>query len=43
MDLVVVGAHHRTTASTILHGSVTDAVVEHAECPVAVVPLAGTR
>ena len=31
MDLVVVGAHHRSTAGTILHGSVTDAVVgEHA-------------
>ena len=43
MDLVVVGAHHRSTAGTILHGSVTDAVVEHAECPVAVVPLAGSR
>mgnify|MGYP000867268225 CR=1 FL=1 len=43
MDLVVVGAHHRNIASTILHGSVTDAVVEHAECPVAVVPLAGNR
>lgn len=40
MDLVVVGAHHRGTAGTILHGSVTDAVVEHASCPVAVVPLA---
>lgn len=38
MDLVVVGAHHRGTAGTILHGSVTDAVVEHAACPVAVVP-----
>lgn len=35
MDLVVVGAHHGGP----LHSSVTSAVVEHAECPVAVVPL----
>jgi len=39
MDLVVLGAHHRGTAGTLLHGSVTDSVVEHAGCPVAVVPL----
>lgn len=35
MDLVVLGAHHGGP----LHGSVTNAVVEHAACPVAVVPL----
>ncbi len=40
MNLVVVGAHHRGTAGTLLHGSVTDSVVEHAESAVAVVPLA---
>lgn len=43
MNLVVLGAHHRGTAGTLLHGSVADAVVEHASCPVAVVPLASDR
>lgn len=43
MDLVVIGAHHRGLAGTIVHGSITDAVVEHASCPVAVVPLADGR
>lgn len=35
MNLVVLGAHH----GRALHSSVTSAVVEHAACPVAVVPL----
>lgn len=38
--LLVLGAHHRSMAGSLLHGSVTASVVEHAECPVAVVPLA---
>jgi nucleotide-binding universal stress UspA family protein len=35
MDLVVLGAPH----GGVLHASVTSAVIEHAACPVAVVPL----
>jgi nucleotide-binding universal stress UspA family protein len=35
MDLVVLGAHH----GGALHVSVTSSVIEHAACPVAVVPL----
>lgn len=38
MDLVVVGAHHGGRLSTALTGSIAQWVVEHAECPVAVVP-----
>lgn len=38
MDLVVVGAHHGGRLSTVLTGSVARSVVEHAECPVVVVP-----
>lgn len=38
MDLVVVGTRHRGRLSTVLNGSVSQSVVEHAECPVAVVP-----
>lgn len=38
MNLVVVGAHHGGTASRIIFGSVAAALVEHAQCPVAVVP-----
>lgn len=38
MDLVVVGAHHGGRLSAVLSGSVSQSVVEHAECPVAVVP-----
>ena len=40
MNLVVVGAHHGGAASSVLFGSVAASVVEHATCPVAVVPLA---
>ncbi|GAW47770.1 MULTISPECIES: universal stress protein [unclassified Nocardioides] len=38
MDLVVVGAHHGGRWSTLVNGSVSASVVEHAACPVAVVP-----
>ncbi len=37
MDLVVVGAHHGGRLSALVNGSVAQSVVEHAECPVAVV------
>ena len=39
MNLVVVGAHHGGVASEIAFGSVAASVVEHATCPVAVVPI----
>lgn len=38
MDLVVLGAHHGGRMSTLVKGSVTGAVLEHATCPVAIVP-----
>lgn len=38
MNLVVVGAHHGGAASEFIFGSVAATVVEHATCPVAVVP-----
>lgn len=38
MNMVVVGSHHGGAASEILLGSVAASVVEHATCPVAVVP-----
>lgn len=38
MDLVVLGAHPGGRLSTLLTGSVAMSVVEHAECPVAIVP-----
>ena len=38
-DLVVVGTHQRPAADRILVGSVSTAVLEHATCPVAVVPV----
>jgi nucleotide-binding universal stress UspA family protein len=37
-NLLVVGAHQAGRVSRILYGSVSVAVVEHAACPVAVVP-----
>jgi nucleotide-binding universal stress UspA family protein len=40
MNLLVVGAHHGGAASAVLFGSVSTSVVEHATCPVAVVPVA---
>ena len=39
MNLVVVGAHHASRASQLVHGSVSIALVERATCPVAVVPV----
>lgn len=41
MNLVVVGSHHGGAASELLFGSVPATVVEHATCPVAVVPTGG--
>jgi nucleotide-binding universal stress UspA family protein len=38
-DLVVVGSHHGGVAASILLGSVSTDVVEHAHCPVAIVPV----
>jgi nucleotide-binding universal stress UspA family protein len=40
MNLVVVGAHQTGRISRMLFGTVAISVVEHATCPVAVVPLA---
>ena len=39
-DLIVVGGHQRSPVRRALSGSVSLSVVEHAVCPVAVVPLA---
>lgn len=39
MDLLVVGAHQASRAHQFMFGSVSVSVVEHADCPVAVVPL----
>jgi nucleotide-binding universal stress UspA family protein len=41
MNMIVVGAHHGGVASEIAFGSVAASVVEHATCPVAIVPLSG--
>jgi nucleotide-binding universal stress UspA family protein len=38
-DLVVLGTHQRPAADRLLVGSVSTAVLEHASCPVAVVPV----
>lgn len=38
MNMVVVGSHHGSAASEVLFGSVAASVVEHATCPVAVIP-----
>jgi nucleotide-binding universal stress UspA family protein len=38
-DLVVVGSHHGGVAASILLGSVATDVVEHAHCPVAIIPV----
>ncbi len=43
MDLVVVGVHHSGALAKFLFGSVSRAVIEHASCPVATVPLTGSR
>ncbi len=39
MNLIVVGSHVSGSASELLHGSVAMTVVEHATCPVALVPV----
>ncbi len=39
MDMLVVGAHHGTRAEQFMFASVSEWLVEHATCPVAVVPL----
>lgn len=39
MDMLVVGAHHGTRAEQFMFGSVSVWLVEHASCPVAVIPL----
>lgn len=43
MDLLVVGSHHGGLATSIMFGSVAASVVEHATCPVAVVPTGDER
>lgn len=40
MDLVVVGVHRGGALSKLLFGSVSRSVIEHANCPVATVPVA---
>lgn len=42
-DLLVVGSHHGDIASELVFGSAATYVVEHAACPVAVVPSASGR
>jgi nucleotide-binding universal stress UspA family protein len=39
MNLLVVGAHHGGVAGAVLFGSVSTGALEHATCPVAVVPV----
>ena len=39
MNLLVVGAHQGSTLDQMLFASVSVAVVEHANCPVAVLPV----
>jgi nucleotide-binding universal stress UspA family protein len=39
MNLVVLGAHHGAAMSEILPGSVATSVLEHATCPVAILPV----
>jgi nucleotide-binding universal stress UspA family protein len=38
MNMIVLGPHHGSTASGIVFGSAAISVVEHATCPVALVP-----
>ncbi|HAC62923.1 MAG TPA: universal stress protein [Cyanothece sp. UBA12306] len=37
-DLIIVGSHRRTGLSKILQGSVSQSILDHAPCPVLVVP-----
>ncbi len=39
MNILVVGAHHGGVAGAVLFGSVSTGALEHATCPVAVVPV----
>jgi nucleotide-binding universal stress UspA family protein len=43
MNLIVVGAHQASRTAQVVFGSVSVAVVEHATCPVAVVPVTRPR
>ena len=43
MNLIVVGAHQANRAAQVVFGSVSVAVVEHSNCPVAVVPVSTPR
>jgi nucleotide-binding universal stress UspA family protein len=36
-SLLVVGSHHRHELSALVHGSVSQAVLHHATCPVAII------
>ena len=38
MDVVVLGAHHGSALGSVMAGSVAISVLEHASCPVAIVP-----
>ena len=41
-DLLVVGTHQRGPVGRLLFGSVSTSVLEHATCPVAVVPMSSS-
>ena len=43
MNLIVVGAHQANRAAQVVFGAVSVAVLEHANCPVAVVPVSTPR
>jgi nucleotide-binding universal stress UspA family protein len=43
MNMLVVGSHHGGAAAEVLFGSVAASVVEHASCPVAVIPTGDRR
>ncbi len=43
MDLVVVGAHQGTRLQQLMFGSVSIQVLEHATCPVAVIPVGAPK
>ncbi|TMR94535.1 universal stress protein [Nonomuraea basaltis] len=38
-SLLVVGSHHRHELSALMHGSVSQTVLHHATCPVAIIPV----
>ena len=43
VDLLVVGMHHRSRVAGVLFGSLALSILEHATCPVAVVPVGDPR